>query len=90
MGTNKVKEIRGQFFDKISTLIISAFGLVAALAWNESITSIFKNYYQNSGGIIANLIYAIVVTAIAVIATIWISSLATKQETKKPETKKCP
>ncbi len=83
MVIHKVKEIKSQFFDKVSTLIIAAFSLVAALAWNESITSIFKNYYQNSGSIIANLIYAIVVTAIAVIATIWISSLATKQETKK-------
>jgi len=66
--------------EKLSTLIISAFGLVAALAWNNAMQSIFKNIFGTPDKISAMLSYAVVVTIIAVITTVWIGRI--KEKTK--------
>ncbi len=65
--------------EKIAALMTEACGLVAALAWNGAIQEIFKKYYGVATGIAPMLTYAIVVTIIAVFATIWIGKLASKQ-----------
>ena len=63
--------------EKISMLITAAFGLVAALAWNDAIQGLFRQggplYFLASSG---PWVYAILVTIIAVIATVWIGRLA--------------
>lgn len=64
--------------EKLAALITAAFGLVAALAWNGAIQAIFKRIFGESGSIAAMLFYAIIVTIIAVIATIWIGKIAEK------------
>ncbi len=56
--------------DKISALISAAFGLVAALAWNEAIKAVFKEVFGTADAVVPMLIYAVVVTIAAVIATI--------------------
>ena len=61
--------------EKLSALIIAAFGLVAALAWNGAIQSIFKQIFGTSDTVGAMLTYAIIVTIIAVIVTIWIGKI---------------
>jgi hypothetical protein len=58
--------------EKLAALITAAFGLIAALAWNGAIQAIFKQVFGTSDNITAMLVYAILVTVIAVIATIWI------------------
>lgn len=70
--------MKKEIIEKISTLITTAFGLVAALAWNTAIQTIFKEVFGDTKGIIPMLIYALVVTVIAVAATIWIGRLAEK------------
>ncbi|MDI6720006.1 MAG: DUF5654 family protein [Methanomicrobiales archaeon] len=64
--------LREEVIEKMSALITAAFGLVAALAWNEAIQAIFTEVFGEAGNIPAQLGYAILVTIIAVIATIWI------------------
>jgi uncharacterized membrane protein len=59
--------------DKMSALITAAFGLVAALAWNEAIKAIFKEIFGTAESILPMLIYAIVVTIAAVILTILVA-----------------
>ena len=56
--------------DKIAALITAAFGLVAALAWNDAIKAIFKEIFGTADAIGPMLIYAIVVTIAAVVLTI--------------------
>jgi hypothetical protein len=56
--------------DKISALVSAAFGLVAALAWNEAIKAVFKEIFGTAEAVIPMIIYAVVVTVVAVIATI--------------------
>ena len=59
--------------DKMAALITAAFGLVAALAWNEAIKAIFREIFGEADAIGPLLIYAIVVTIAAVILTILVA-----------------
>ncbi len=67
----------------MSTLITTAFGLVAALAWNGAIQAIFREVFGTAEGVISMIVYAVVVTVIAVVATLWIAKLAQKEEEKE-------
>ena len=66
--------------EKLAALIVAAFGLVAALAWNGAIQAIFKQVFGTSEGVVSMLVYAIVVTVIAVIATIWIGKVQARSK----------
>ncbi len=67
--------MKKKVIERLVTLITAAFGLIAALAWNEAIQSIFKGFFKEREGIIAKIIYALIITIIVVIVTIWISKL---------------
>jgi hypothetical protein len=68
--------------DKMAALITVAFGLVAALAWNEAIKAIFKEIFGDADAIGPLLIYAIVVTVAAVILTILVAMQLSKAKKK--------
>jgi len=70
--------MKAEIMDKIAALVTAAFGLVAALAWNGAIRAIFEVVFGSADNITAMLIYAVVVTIIAVLVTIWIAR-ATKR-----------
>jgi len=65
--------MKAETLDKIAALLIAAFGLVAALAWNGAIRAIFEAVFGTADNITAMLVYAVVVTIIAVLVTIWIA-----------------
>ena len=74
---------RGDFMkkdviEKLAALITAAFGLVAALAWNDTIKAIFKQVFGTSEGVWPMLTYAIIVTLIAVLVTIQVGKAAGK------------
>jgi hypothetical protein len=74
-----------EVIEKIAALITAAFGLIAALAWNEAITEIFRLIFGEQSGVYALIFYAIVVTIIAVVVTVWIGRVAEKHTGKKLE-----
>jgi hypothetical protein len=74
-----------EVIEKIAALITAAFGLVAALAWNEAIQEIFRLVFGEQSGVWAMIFYAVVVTIIAVLVTIWIGRVAQKAAVKAPE-----
>ena len=81
-----------QLLETTAALITAAFGLVAALAWNETIKSIIEVCFSSDDKIWGNLIYAIIVTIIAVAATMLIARSIGKLkaiEAKKEEKKGC-
>lgn len=71
--TEKEPPMKILIVDKMSALITAAFGLVAALAWNEAIKAIFKEIFGTAEAIAPMLIYAIVVTIAAVVLTILVA-----------------
>lgn len=84
--TRKIKQhvsnVKGEVLKQMLTLATSAFGLVAALAWNELIKELVDNYIKpfvgGSSGIFSLLIYAVVVTVLAVVVTYNLSKLVKK------------
>ncbi len=67
--------------EKMAALATAAFGLVAALAWNGAILSLFAEggplFFLAKGG---PWIYAVLVTILAIIVTIWIGKVAEKSK----------
>lgn len=72
--------MKKEIIEKIAALVIAAFGLIAALAWNGAIQAIFKEVFGTAEGLGPMLIYAVVVTVIAVLVTFWLAKLAEKKE----------
>lgn len=74
------KALRKELVKQMLTLATSGFGLVAALAWNNLIQEFVANYVKkflpNGGSIISLLIYALVVTILAVIITYQLSKIS--------------
>lgn len=69
------KEIRfrRKLVDEMLSLATSGFGLVAALAWNELIKTTINQYIKpiigDGSGVVSLLIYAVIVTVLAVTVT---------------------
>lgn len=74
--------MRQDVIKALAALITAAFGLVAALAWNTAIQEVFRTIFGDQSGAIPLLIYAVVVTIIAVIATLAIGRAAAKAGVK--------
>ncbi|MBN2566723.1 hypothetical protein JXB02_01400 [Candidatus Woesearchaeota archaeon] len=70
--------VKKDVIEKLAALITAAFGLVAALAWNDTIKVIFAHFFGTASTIGPMLVYALVVTIIAVLATIWIGKVSAK------------
>ena len=74
----KPATLKQEILDKIAALVTAAFGLVAALAWNDAIKTIFKEIFGESSTIVPMLTYAIIVTIIAVILIIIVARAVAK------------
>ncbi|MBS3075920.1 hypothetical protein J4429_05690 [Candidatus Pacearchaeota archaeon] len=70
--------MKQEILKQIAALSTAAFGLVAALAWNGAIQAIFKYVFGTTDSITAMLVYAIVVTIIAVMVTMQIGKVSEK------------
>lgn len=69
---------RVQILEATASLIIAAFGLVAALAWNGAIQAIIKEVFGSADDILGMLVYAIIVTVLAVTMTLLITNAIKK------------
>jgi hypothetical protein len=80
---------RAEYLKVTAALVTTAFAFVAGLAWNQAIQSIFIYYLGTPNSIPANLSYAIIITIVAVIATVWIARAASRAagEESKAEVK---
>ena len=74
--------LKVEVLDKIAALITAAFGLVAALAWNEAIKAVFREIFGSEDAVGPMLMYAIIVTIAAVILTIVVARAASKAKSQ--------
>ena len=74
--------LKTEILDKISALVTAAFGLVAALAWNDAIKTIFKEVFGESNTIGPMVLYAVIVTIIAVVLTIVVARAVANAKSK--------
>ncbi|MFH1521456.1 MAG: DUF5654 family protein [archaeon] len=89
--------MKSEVIEKLTILITGAFGLVAALAWNDAIKALFKGPCGTVGaGALCTLsfggpwIYAVTITIVATIVTVWITRISEKKTIKKPKRKRKP
>ena len=68
--TSDQKSLKIEILEKIMDLIIAGFGLVAALAWNDAIKALFSLVFPQASNVIAQFIYAILITIIMVVITV--------------------
>src|SRR5450756_427994 len=74
---------KAEYLKLMATLVTTAFALIAALAWQAAITAIFTEVLGTATSIPATLSYAIIVTIIAVLATVWIARAASCARLKR-------
>jgi len=80
---NHKKSLRLEIMEKLTTLVVSGFGLVAALAWNDAIKLLFtKIFPKPDGKLIASFLYALLITAIVVFITVKLSNLTSDLKRK--------
>lgn len=60
------------------TLITTAFAFVVGLAWNEAIQKLIEEFYTAGGAVTGLLIYAVIVTIVAVVVTVLLARIAGK------------
>lgn len=85
--SEKEKSFQKELADQLVTLTTSAFGLVAALAWNEAIQAFVNSYiakfYPEGSTVISKFLYAVLVTLLAVLITYQLSRIAARLGVKK-------
>lgn len=75
----EAEETKKAFQEKIVTLILGGFGLVAALGWNEAIKSLFEAYLPKSSELVGKFLYAITITFIVVIVSRYLEKISEKK-----------
>lgn len=82
MAQKKERAFHKELIQQLVTLSTSGFGLVAALAWNEAIQTFVREYiqrfYPDQAGVVSKFLYAIIITAFAVLITYQLSRLASR------------
>ena len=71
-------EINKMIMETMLTLITTAFAFVAGLAWNEAIQKLIEEFYTAGGAVTGLLIYAVIVTIVAVVVTVLLARIAGK------------
>ena len=75
-----------QVLETIAALMTAAFGLIAALAWNGAIQWGVGELFPEAEGT-GLFVYALIVTVLAVVATILIARSLAKMKTKMESSK---
>ncbi len=73
---SKIEETRRAAKEKMITLILAGFGLVAALAWNDAIQTLFKSLFPQNQEIIGKFVYAFLVTLIVVVISLQLQRIS--------------
>lgn len=75
------KKLKLEVLEKLTALITSGFGLVAALAWNDAIKELINTILPQPSLLWGKLIYAIIVTVLVVFFTVNLGRIVNKLKT---------
>jgi len=84
-------EIKPTYLGTMIGLATVAFGLIAAGAWNKFISDVIALFLKPGNGVIAELVYAVLVTILAIVVIQALAKLAEKESvlsSKLPFSKK--
>jgi len=86
-------EIKSTYLGTMIGLATVAFGLIAAGAWNQFIKDLIGLFLKSGSGLWAELIYAVLVTILAIVVVQALAKLAEKEgefRSKLPFAKRPP
>lgn len=72
-------EVKPTYLGTMIGLATVAFGLIAAGAWNKFITDLIALFLKPGNGVLAELLYAVIVTIIAIVVVQSLAKLAQKE-----------
>ncbi len=75
--------LRREVKERTIGYIVAALGLVAGLAWNEAIKSLIDQFFPHpENDVFIKFIYAILVTVLVVVVTVYLIRFIQKEEAK--------
>ena len=85
-GFTKIREsqanLHKEIKEKTVVYILAAVSFVAGLAWNEAIKSLIDQFFPNSSNsVLIKFIYAVIVTIIIVLVTVYLSRISQDKKT---------
>ena len=80
---NEIIDIKREVRERTAGYIVAALGFVAGLAWNEAIKALIESFFPqgNANSVLAKFIYAILVTIVVVLVTVYLGKLFRKETT---------
>lgn len=79
------KRFHEELIAQLLVLATSGFGLVSALAWNETIQGVVKEYIEPQipgSGLMSKFLYALLITFLAVLITYQLSRISSRFQKK--------
>ncbi len=79
-AARKASRFSKDFLATVISLVTTALGVVVALAWNSALTGLFAEWFKTHPApkVTALFVYALVITAIGVVAIISLARLAAR------------
>lgn len=83
---NESEKLRSEARERLLGYIVGAFGLIAGLAWNDAVKALIEYIFPSSGThtLLAKFVYALIITFIVVVVTVYITRLFKKKEPESP------
>ena len=72
-------EVKATYLGTMIGLATVAFGLIAAGAWNKFISDAIALFLKPGNGVLAELIYAVIITIVAIVVMQGLAKLAEKE-----------
>lgn len=76
-------EVKPTYLGTMISLATVAFGLIAAGAWNKLIADVIAVFLKPGSGVVAELIYAVLVTILAIVVVNSLGKLAEREKAAK-------
>jgi ABC-type uncharacterized transport system ATPase subunit len=74
----EVRQIRTDFFQKMTLIIIASLGFITAIAWDQALKLIFTEFFEGLTSIQEKLLYAVLITIVATVGSIILTKIFLK------------
>jgi hypothetical protein len=76
----EIRQIRIDFLQKMTLLIIASLGFITAIAWDQVLKLIFLELFDHLSSIQEKLLYALIITVIATALSIILTKIFLKKK----------